>query len=148
MRVLRSFLGCVRSRREWGTDTGAVNGANVTNGGHYSGTTTATLTVSSCNSNDTANYRCVVTGGCDTTTSNSASLTIGVPGDFDLDGDVDLEDFGHFQACLSGSYVPQNDPACAWAKLADHNYVDQADMTRFRRCLSGPEIPADPVCAN
>jgi hypothetical protein len=69
------------------------------------------------------------------------------PGDFDRDGDVDLKDFGRFQACLSGHLVPQNDPACAWAKLAGHNYVDQADMTRFRRCLSGAGIPADPNCA-
>jgi hypothetical protein len=71
-----------------------------------------------------------------------------IPGDFDRDGDVDLEDFGRFQACLSGHLVPQNDPTCSWAKLAGHNYVDQADMTRFRCCLRGANIPADPNCAN
>ena len=60
----------------------------------------------------------------------------------------DMEDFGWFQACLSGSQVPQNDPNCADAHLAGHNYVDQADMTRFRHCLSGAGILADPSCAN
>ena len=34
-----------------------------------------------------------------------------IPGDFDGDRDVDLEDFGRFQACLSGYLVPQNDPS-------------------------------------
>ena len=34
-----------------------------------------------------------------------------IPGDFDGDRDVDLEDFGRFQACLSGHLVPQNDPS-------------------------------------
>ena len=37
------------------------NGANLSNGGHYSGVTTATLTISTADTNDAANYRCVVT---------------------------------------------------------------------------------------
>ncbi|HSW44162.1 MAG TPA: immunoglobulin domain-containing protein [Phycisphaerae bacterium] len=52
------------------------NSVNVTNGGHYSGCTTATLTVSNADSNDAANYRCVVTGGCGSATSNQATLTV------------------------------------------------------------------------
>ncbi len=52
------------------------NSVNLSNGGHYSGCTTATLTVSSCDSNDAADYRCVVTGGCGTATSNQATLTV------------------------------------------------------------------------
>jgi hypothetical protein len=35
-----------------------------------------------------------------------------VPGDFDRDGDVDQEDFGIFQRCLSGANIPA-DPDCA-----------------------------------
>jgi hypothetical protein len=31
------------------------------------------------------------------------------PGDFDADGDVDLEDFAIFQACFNG---PNRPPAC------------------------------------
>jgi len=52
------------------------NQANLSNGGHYSGCTTATLTVSSADANDEAYYRCVVTGGCGSANSNEASLTV------------------------------------------------------------------------
>jgi hypothetical protein len=52
------------------------NQVNLTNGGHYSGVTTATLTVSSCDSSDVANYRCVVTNPYGSATSNQASLTL------------------------------------------------------------------------
>jgi len=52
------------------------NGANLSNGGHYSGVTTATLTISNADSSDAATYRCVVTGDCGSATSNGATLTI------------------------------------------------------------------------
>ncbi len=52
------------------------NQSNLSNGGHYSGCTTATLTISSADSNDEANYRCVVAGDCGNATSNEATLTI------------------------------------------------------------------------
>jgi len=52
------------------------NQSNLSNGGHYSGCTTATLTISTADSNDEANYRCVVTGGCGSANSNEASLTV------------------------------------------------------------------------
>lgn len=52
------------------------NQVNLSNGGHYSGVTTATLTVSSCDSNDAANYRCVVTDSTGSTNSNEAALTL------------------------------------------------------------------------
>ena len=52
------------------------NGANLSNGGHYSGVTTATLTISNCDAGDAADYRCVVTAGCGTATSNAATLTV------------------------------------------------------------------------
>jgi len=52
------------------------NQSNLSNGGHYSGVTTSTLTISNCDSNDAANYRCVVTGDCGTATSNEATLTV------------------------------------------------------------------------
>ncbi|HSW45504.1 MAG TPA: immunoglobulin domain-containing protein, partial [Phycisphaerae bacterium] len=54
------------------------NSVNVTNGGHYSGCTTATLTVSSVDGNDVANYRCVVTNVYGNATSNQASLSLQV----------------------------------------------------------------------
>jgi GH25 family lysozyme M1 (1,4-beta-N-acetylmuramidase) len=51
-------------------------GTNLSDGGHYSGTTTATLTISSADSNDAATYCCVVTGTCGSATSNGATLTV------------------------------------------------------------------------
>jgi Tol biopolymer transport system component len=55
------------------------NGTNLSNGGHNSGATTATLTVSTCDSNDVASYRCKVTNAYGNATSNAATLTIGAP---------------------------------------------------------------------
>lgn len=52
------------------------NEVNLNDGGHYSGTTTATLVVSNADTNDAASYRCVVTAGCESTASNAASLTL------------------------------------------------------------------------
>lgn len=69
-----------------------------------------------------------------------------VPGDFDDDGDVDMDDFGHFQWCLSGSSVPQPDPACAGARLDGDSDVDEADLILFLECMSGANVPADPDC--
>jgi len=70
------------------------------------------------------------------------------PVDFDRDGDVDQEDFGHFQNCLTGPAVPQNDPACQDAKVDDDHDVDQDDFVIFYDCISGPGVSADPDCAN
>jgi hypothetical protein len=52
------------------------NGTNLSSGGHYAGCTTATLEVSSINTDDDADYRCVVTGYCSSATSNQAALTV------------------------------------------------------------------------
>jgi hypothetical protein len=68
--------------------------------------------------------------------------------DFDRDGDVDQEDFGRFQACVMGSGVVQDDPACAGALLDSDEDVDQSDLARFLMCISGANVPADPYCAN
>lgn len=67
-------------------------------------------------------------------------------GDFDGDGDVDMEDFGHLQACLTGSSVAQLLPTCASAKLDHDEDVDQADVLLFMECFSGPDVPADEAC--
>ncbi len=70
------------------------------------------------------------------------------PADFDLDGDVDLIDFGLLQRCMSGTSVSQNDPECQPAKLDLDSDVDGDDYRIFRSCLSGPGVPADPDCAD
>jgi hypothetical protein len=64
-----------------GNGSGAVtyqwqkNQTNINNGGHYSGCTTATLTISSASTNDAADYRCAVTGGCGSAISSNATVT-------------------------------------------------------------------------
>ena len=57
--------------------------------------------------------------------------------DFDRDGDVDQEDFGHFQACLNRPGVAQDDPLCASARLDGDDDVDQDDFGIFQACMSG-----------
>jgi len=54
------------------------NNVNQSNGGHYSGCTTATLTVSNVDDSDVASYRCVVTNAYGTNISNPATLTLAV----------------------------------------------------------------------
>jgi hypothetical protein len=83
-----SNAACPGERVSFGvTATGAgltyqwrKNAANLSNGGHYSNVTTATMTVSSISSADAANYDCVVTGACSPSAiSNHAILTVRVP---------------------------------------------------------------------
>ncbi len=71
-----------------------------------------------------------------------------VPVDFDGDCDVDVLDYIEFESCASGPDVPQNDPACADAKLDAGDDIDQDDFAVFQRCYSGEGNPADPTCAD
>jgi hypothetical protein len=66
--------------------------------------------------------------------------------DFDVDGDVDLDDFGHLQACMSGSGIRQDDPACRDADLDRDDDVDLVDFGLLQCCYSGPGQPALPGC--
>lgn len=70
------------------------------------------------------------------------------PCDFDQDGDVDLEDFGIFQACYSGPGIAQNTPACRGARLDGDDDVDLDDFQKFFNCLSGPGVLANVNCAD
>lgn len=67
-------------------------------------------------------------------------------GDFDFDGDVDQEDFGHLQACLSGQGIAQIDPVCLNARLDADLDVDADDVAIFLGCFSGPGQPPPPGC--
>jgi len=68
--------------------------------------------------------------------------------DFDNDSDVDMEDFGRFQRCLTGPDTIQNEPACLDARLDADSDVDVDDLAIFRNCFSGPSVPASPECAS
>jgi hypothetical protein len=77
---------------------------------------------------------------------NAAGTPAG-PADMDRDGDVDQADFGLFQACLTGPFSPQDDPACQRAKLDGDTDVDIDDSDLFVGCVSGPGASANPNCA-
>ena len=72
------------------------------------------------------------------------------PGDLDGDQDVDMDDFGYFQACLSGKSVAQTKAECQNADLDDDGFgdVDIDDLSVFLGCMSGANIPADASCAD
>lgn len=75
-------------------------------------------------------------------------FTLAVPGDHDLDGDVDQDDFGGFQTCYT---VEDQTTPPAGCGIADHDGdgdVDRDDYDLFEGCASGPAVPADPNCAD
>jgi hypothetical protein len=63
--------------------------------------------------------------------------------DFDADGDVDLTDFGRFQACFNGPNR-QPRPDCLDADLDGDSDIDLADFNAFQACFNGPNRP--PAC--
>ncbi len=85
--------------------------------------------------------------------TQDAYYSIAVPGpnetpvsaDFDGDGDVDQEDFGHFQVCLTGSGGAIVS-GCENAVLDGDTDVDAADLAVFVNCISGADVPVDPDC--
>ena len=66
--------------------------------------------------------------------------------DFDQDGDVDQEDFGRFQSCLSGEGVIQSDRNCTGARLDLDQDVDGSDYVIFAECFTGPGIETTQPC--
>jgi hypothetical protein len=69
--------------------------------------------------------------------------------DHDMDGDVDLEDFGWFQTCLSAAeFTDPPTVACKCANVDGDLDVDSADFAVFTNCLSGPGITANSNCIN
>lgn len=69
-----------------------------------------------------------------------------VSADVSRDGDVDLEDLGLLQRCVSGTGVPQTDAACQHMHLAGHEWIDSEDVLMLQFCLSGANVPAYPNC--
>jgi hypothetical protein len=68
------------------------------------------------------------------------------PTDFDGDGDVDHEDFGHMQRCFTGTGVPHTDQSCRDTDLDNDTDTDQDDYTVLKDCMGGANVPVDPIC--
>jgi RHS repeat-associated protein len=67
-----------------------------------------------------------------------------VDGDADLDGDVDLVDFGAFEVCFNGPNRPPQ-PNCATDDdFDDDGDVDLGDFGTFEACFNGPNQPPGP----
>ncbi|MHC4444633.1 MAG: hypothetical protein ACYTBZ_09290 [Planctomycetota bacterium] len=62
------------------------------------------------------------------------------PGDFDFDRDVDQENFGSFQVCLSGDGVLP-EAGCEFADLEEDGDVDIIDFGIMEPCMSGANNP-------
>lgn len=77
---------------------------------------------------------------------DESGCSVPIFGDFDRDGDVDTEDFGAFQVCLTGDHVPQILVECFPALMDADDDVDDADTSVFAACLSGPGVAADVGC--
>ncbi len=112
------------------------------------------LTARSCNpgpavrTGTTYYWRVQTDNCCGTAMGPIWSFSTNTPADFDHDGDVDLTDFAHLQLCLSGAGFPQNDPACADARLAGNNGVDALDLAIFIKCLNGANLAPLEGCAD
>lgn len=68
--------------------------------------------------------------------------------DADQDGDVDMADFGIFQACLSTGYPNTILPGCECWDWNEDGQIDDQDFTQaFIVCGSGPGLPiTNPDC--
>jgi len=69
------------------------------------------------------------------------------PPDFDGDGDVDQDDFGVFQACITGPDRGPPTPGCEQADFDSDDDVDQADFGLLQRCYTGADGLMRPDCA-
>lgn len=81
-----------------------------------------------------------------TTQGDTWHFTTRARWDLDADGDVDQEDFGRLQACLTGPHVPPADPACLQARLDNDDDVDSADLAILLHCMNGANVLPDPHC--
>ncbi|HOW71908.1 MAG TPA: DUF362 domain-containing protein [Phycisphaerae bacterium] len=80
---------------------------------------------------------------------NTSRVRVAHVADFDSDGDVDGDDVGVFQACLSGPSIPPAESlVCRRCDFDVDADVDQSDFGIFQRCCSGSGHLADPNCAD
>jgi len=88
---------------------------------------------------DTAVVACSAAGLAETDVAVTQHDLAG--GDFDHDSDVDLDDFGHLQRCLTGHGLAVTDPTCLDADLNSDSYVDQTDVALFINYFNGAGRP-------
>ena len=69
-----------------------------------------------------------------------------IPGDFDVDGDVDDDDLAAFESCASAPGVPRA-AGCENRDFDTDSDVDQTDFAAFQRCYSGENVAPNPNCA-
>ena len=73
-----------------------------------------------------------------------------IPGDFDIDGDVDSQDFSLFQSCFAGPQTPCYDllQGCCATDMDGDADIDCADWGAFVQHWTEPGDPPDlPACA-
>ncbi len=76
------------------------------------------------------------------------TLNVYPAADFDNDGDVDLGDFGFFQACFNGPNRGYPATECHAADFDNDGDVDLTDFARFQACFNGPNRPANVACSS
>jgi hypothetical protein len=69
-------------------------------------------------------------------------------GDFDHDGDVDLDDYEQFELCSTGPILQIPGVGCDFADFDGDSDVDEGDFDLFQRCFSGANVAAHLDCAN
>jgi hypothetical protein len=62
--------------------------------------------------------------------------------DGDHDGDVDMSDFGFFQACFNGPNRPAAIAGCEGTDFDSDTDCDLTDFAAFQFCFNGPNRPA------
>ncbi len=128
--------------------TNAVSYQWQKDGSDIAGATGAEFSIASASTAAAGTYQCIVTGQCESVTSDPATLIVNTPIALDFDGDCDVDsaDVDHFVNCALGPGIPQTDPACANTLLDEDQDVDQSDFAKLQRCLSGEGSFADPSC--
>jgi hypothetical protein len=125
------------------------DGVALSDGLKISGAKTSILRVLDVTASSLGSYDCVVTGDCGSLICDANPLFLGfAPGDFDADQDVDMEDFGILQICMTSVGVAQTNPACRKVLLDEDTDVDPEDVVRFLRCFAGPGVTPPLDCAN
>jgi len=118
------------------------DGTNLLDNERVSGADTDTLNIVPVFTTDAGLYRCRVNNPSYTVFSEAVPLILTALGDFDVDNDVDQEDFSHLQRCISGQ-GRMYDPGCEDDTLDLDNDVDQVDLLLFQNCFSGANHTPD-----